>query len=93
MENLVIHGVTVTADPSLTTAEITALVEEEIKLWQGKNKTLGRLELTLDGDSIVVRAVEKSPIRRVRRITGYLSALENFNDAKRAECEARVTHC
>lgn len=31
---------------------------------------------------------------RLRRITGYLSGdyKTRFNDAKRAECEARVTH-
>jgi phosphodiesterase/alkaline phosphatase D-like protein len=31
-------------------------------------------------------------IRRVRRITGYLSQEENFNAAKFAELKARVAH-
>ncbi|HWR31652.1 MAG TPA: anaerobic ribonucleoside-triphosphate reductase [Negativicutes bacterium] len=31
-------------------------------------------------------------IRRVRRITGYLSTIERFNDPKQAELENRVTH-
>ena len=31
-------------------------------------------------------------ISRVRRITGYLSTLEMFNDAKKAEVEHRVKH-
>lgn len=29
---------------------------------------------------------------RIRRITGYLSTLANFNDAKRAEEKDRVKH-
>ncbi|MBO8168087.1 MAG: anaerobic ribonucleoside-triphosphate reductase [Thermoanaerobacteraceae bacterium] len=33
-----------------------------------------------------------SAIKRVRRITGYLSVDENFNDAKRAELRDRVVH-
>ena len=33
-----------------------------------------------------------SSIRRVRRITGYLSTVERFNDAKRAELDNRVSH-
>ena len=33
-----------------------------------------------------------SNISRVRRITGYLSTLDNFNDSKLAEAKARKTH-
>lgn len=33
-----------------------------------------------------------SSIRRVRRITGYLSTVERFNDAKARELEQRVSH-
>ncbi len=31
-------------------------------------------------------------IRRIRRITGYLSTLDRFNDAKKAELKSRVAH-
>lgn len=31
-------------------------------------------------------------IRRIRRITGYLSTVDNFNDAKKSELEDRVSH-
>ena len=31
-------------------------------------------------------------IKRVRRITGYLSTIDRFNDAKKAELKARVAH-
>lgn len=89
---MLIHGIQVVADSSLTQDEITTLVEEEIQLWKAQNKVLGSVELALEDDTIVVKAVERSPIHRVRRITGYLSTLDKFNDAKRAECVARQVH-
>lgn len=92
MQTTVINGVTVTADEALTTEEITTLVEEEITLWNQRKKALGGIEITLDGEEIVLSASEKSPIRRVRRITGYLSNIENFNEAKLAECCSRTVH-
>lgn len=89
---MIINGVTVIADNSLSQEEIHAVVDQEIQLWQQKNKQLGTVELTVENENIVVKASEKSPIRRVRRITGYLSNFENFNDAKRNECLSRETH-
>ena len=89
---MVIHGVKVSADPALDREEIASVVQEEIRLWQQGSKQLGAVDLTLEGDSIVVRASERSPIRRVRRITGYLSTVDQFNDAKKAECAARKVH-
>ena len=35
---------------------------------------------------------DSTSIKRVRRITGYLSTLDRFNDAKRSELKKRVTH-
>lgn len=32
-------------------------------------------------------------IRRIRRITGYLSTVDRFNDAKKCELDMRVKHC
>jgi anaerobic ribonucleoside-triphosphate reductase activating protein len=89
---MLIKGISVTADPALTDKEISVTVDQEIQLWSKRGKTLGAMELTLDGEEIVVKSFEKSPIRRVRRITGYLSNLENFNDAKRNECLSREVH-
>lgn len=89
---MLVNGVRVSADPSLSNKEVTTLVMDEIKLWQERNKTLGAVELSLDGECVIIRGSEKSPIRRVRRITGYLSTVDQFNDAKRAECNDRKTH-
>lgn len=35
---------------------------------------------------------DSTSIRRIRRITGYLSTIERFNDAKRAELQKRFAH-
>ena len=93
MTHAMVHQVAVEYDPALTIAEMTSIVEDELNLWKENQKELARVELTLDGDNVVVKAVEKSPVRRVRRITGYLSNMENFNDAKQDELEARYKHC
>lgn len=89
---MIVDGIKVVADPALTREEISYFVSEEKRLWETKNKKLGLLELTLDGEEVIVKASEKSPIRRIRRITGYLSSIDNFNDAKVAECNARTNH-
>ena len=53
----------------------------EIKLVQND---AGRIEMDY-------RPKDK-PFERIARITGYLSTLDRFNDAKRAEVADRVSH-
>ena len=89
---MMINGVTVVAEDDITEEEITAIVSEELQLWKQKGKELGKVTLSLDGEEIVVKAVERSPIRRIRRITGYLSTEDRFNAAKQAELTDRVVH-
>jgi hypothetical protein len=89
---MIIDGINIVATPELNDNEIQKVVQDEIKIWTSKNKTLAKIELLLDGENIVVTAIEKSPIRRVRRITGYLSNMENFNDAKLSELNNRIKH-
>lgn len=93
MTHTMFNQVAVAYDPALSMDEITAIVREEVKLWEDKSKELARVEVSLDGENIIVKTVEKSPVRRVRRITGYLSNMENFNDAKQAELAQRYKHC
>jgi hypothetical protein len=89
---MIIEGINVVAAPELSDQEVYKIVNDEIKIWISKNKTLAKIELSLDGENILVTAIEKSPIRRVRRITGYLSNMENFNDAKLSELNNRTKH-
>ncbi|MBU2700563.1 anaerobic ribonucleoside-triphosphate reductase activating protein [Sporomusaceae bacterium BoRhaA] len=89
---MIIEGINVVAAPELSDQEVYKIVNDEIKIWISKNKTLAKIELLLDDENILVTAIEKSPIRRVRRITGYLSNMENFNDAKLSELNNRTKH-
>ena len=80
------------ADPRMFPEEIAILVDEEVRQWASKGKEIATIKFALEGDEVVIEAEEKSPIKRVRRITGYLSNIENFNPAKQAECRDRVIH-
>lgn len=58
----------------------------------GISKTnLVELELALDGDYVVIKP-KYNTISRIRRITGYLSEVNNFNHAKKSEEHDRVKH-
>lgn len=76
----------------MTDEEARRYVDEELGIWKAKGKVLDKVILRLDGDEVVVKSIERSPITRTRRITGYLSTLTKFNDAKRAELADRVAH-
>lgn len=89
---MLINDVLVEYPPSITEAEAAQYVEDELAMWAGRGKQLASIAIELAGDEVVIRSLEKSPIRRVRRITGYLSEVSNFNDAKQAELKARITH-
>jgi hypothetical protein len=89
---VLVKDVLVEYPPAMTEGEAVKYAEEELELWADKGKKLGQVTIELDGDEVVIKSLEHSPIRRIRRITGYLSEVGNFNDAKRAELKARVTH-
>lgn len=86
---MIIDGIKVEAEAEITEEEIRAIVAEEIQIWKRKGKNLGQVRLSIEGEEIVVKAAERSPIKRVRRITGYLSTEDRFNPAKQAELADR----
>lgn len=63
----------------------------EVKPYDEKRHRLIQLDIKIDGAEVVLEPHYDSVIR-VRRITGYLSTINRFNDAKRAEEAARVAH-
>lgn len=89
---MIVEGVRVEYPFEMAQEEAIKYAEEEIVLWRHKGKELDRVEIEADGSYVIVRGKEKSPIRRIRRITGYLSEVHNFNDAKQAELSARTVH-
>lgn len=82
----------ITSDPKIPQPEVDLIVAQEQELYLSQDKILAEIELMLENDEIIVKSYEASPIRRVRRITGYLSEEHNFNAAKQAELHNRVSH-
>jgi len=89
---VLINNVFVDFPSEMSELEATQYAKEEFSLWKAKGKNLDRIVIELNENEVTLKSYEKSPIRRVRRITGYLSDSTNFNDAKRAELADRVIH-
>ena len=69
--------------------------EGYIKYIKGKNpkKIIKYIKVTLDGDFANLEyEVEEEPFDRIRRITGYLSEVRQFNNGKKGELRDRVKH-
>jgi ribonucleoside-triphosphate reductase (formate) len=79
-----------------------AAVEQILRCMQESDIGYGGINFPIDfcnhcGYSGVIEedccpACSGTSIKRIRRITGYLSTIDRFNDAKRVELEQRVTH-
>jgi anaerobic ribonucleoside-triphosphate reductase activating protein len=89
---VLIDNVLVEMPEAVSLEEAKVYVQEEIQLWKTKGKILNKVNIAVDGDEVIIKSTERSPISRIRRITGYLSEVSNFNEAKRAELTARVGH-
>ena len=87
--------VIIDGDVKITEKFKNDIIEEEVHYWQSQGKEVGEVRISKDKENdakVVIASLPKQKIKRVRRITGYLSAAENFNDAKRAELSDRVNH-
>ena len=60
-------------------------------LMKKPDKMLKELDIDIDGEDVNLRP-HYDTIVRVRRITGYLSNVNNFNAAKKSEQSDRVKH-
>ncbi|SHF52227.1 hypothetical protein SAMN02745218_02481 [Desulfofundulus australicus DSM 11792] len=63
---------------------VDRLIAEEKETFARQRKSIAKIVLTDCGDEIEVKTYEESPIRRIRRITGYLAetshlVLDSFN--------------
>lgn len=56
------------------------------------NKEIDHIKVWQEGKELVYQPFFKRKIKRIRRITGYFSTVERFNNAKQAELRDRVTH-
>ncbi len=78
---------------NISQTEVDGIVWEEELRYAARGKQLGELEIVeISPEELEVRSRAKTAIKRVRRITGYLSTVDRFNDAKQAELADRVVH-
>ena len=92
MNNFMLESVKIVIlNTDITFQEAKRLAEIEI---EEAEFPLNRITINLDEDTqeYIVQAFKKSPITRIRRITGYLSDFNNFNEAKRQEADNRFAH-
>jgi len=93
MQQWEIDNVLVVADDQISRDEAAKYVQEEQARLRVRGGQLSRVELrSCDNDEVEIKSIAKSAITRVRRITGYLSTLDRFNDAKQAETRDRINH-
>ena len=94
MIECIVNGINVKADNGLSMQQIEQLVSGEAEVMQRERRqNLSSVEIVRINDGEVeIIARPRADIRRLRRITGYLSEVENFNLAKRHEERDRYKH-
>lgn len=92
---MTVENVKVLYQGNITSEEAEEVARTFIREETEKGKILAKIMLTPAGKEIIVEGnlrAEPGQIKRVRRITGYLSNQENFNDGKKAELRDRIPH-
>lgn len=84
-----VNGVKVNCAETISKEEAAIYVEEQLQ--ERPQEVLLSVDLEVSGDNVVVKP-HYDTIVRVRRITGYLSTIPRFNDAKKKEVADRVCH-
>lgn len=83
----------ITINGNVNQKEIDSIIAEEKERLAAKGKEISTIEISVvSPEELEVKTWAKSSIRRVRRITGYLSTADRFNDAKQEELRDRVVH-
>lgn len=87
-------GVKVEFPDDVAFHEVEEIANDEMREWSKNNKHISRVEVKHadDNETFEVTAFERSPIRRIRRITGYCVNIDNWNAAKKEELAQRTTH-
>jgi anaerobic ribonucleoside-triphosphate reductase activating protein len=85
----VFSDIVVKCPDEMPVQEAEAYVKEQLGLKPGRR--LVEMEIGVDGDEVRLEPHYASVVR-VRRITGYLSTIPRFNDAKKEEEQNRLKH-
>ena len=88
-----ILGTKTTVIGELSLAETESLVAYEQAQNDPTETQISHIKITvIDDGNVDIEVTKGGAVKRLRRITGYLSNIENFNPPKRAECLDRVAH-
>lgn len=81
------------AEVDLNQAEKEEILKQTKVLQGVSEEEIAKIHVWLDSEGyLAFQPYFTRKISRVRRITGYFSRVENFNDAKKAELRDRVVH-
>ena len=87
---MTINGIKIITQDSISLEELTAYVNRAKDLYGNR---LIQMRLSLDGEHVKINyGLHSTPFERIRRITGYLTPLNRYNNAKAAEEHDRVKH-
>lgn len=95
MPETIIDNIKLTYPDCLPEAEAIEMYQDALPEFRERKPQaeLIAVEILLDGEGeVVINFRERSPVKRIRRITGYLAPIDAFNDAKRAELDDREPH-
>ena len=85
----VFNDVRVNCPDEMPQQEALEYIKEQLAVFPSRK--LVEMEIALEGDQVRLEPHYDS-IVRVRRITGYLSTIPRFNDAKKDEEKSRLRH-
>ena len=89
----IILGVPVTVLGAVSLAEANVLVSKEVALNDPQERKITYIEITeVSSEEVDIKVTTEGAVKKLRRITGYLSDINNFNDPKRAELADRLVH-
>ena len=95
MQTMTYQGVVVKYDDSISEEEARELTRAEKRDWWDNldHMALGYLTIKRVDGEIELHGKEAPPIERLRRITGYISCTNRWNNGKLDELKDRVKHC
>lgn len=77
----------------LNPAEKEEILRQAKELQKDNREEIAKIHIWTDSEGCLsFQPYFTRKIKRIRRITGYFSRVENFNDAKKAELLDRVVH-
>jgi|GEM_PF-1443639 len=90
-----INGVNIIAPSDMHTEEVKYYIDYILDKHKKDSSTITDIEikLTEDGKDVdLFYTVKPVKFDRIRRVTGYLGNIDNFNNAKQSEIKERVKH-